>query len=190
MLKLQHFGHLIQRTDSLEKTLMLGKIEGRRRTGWQSIRWLDGITDSMGMRFEQALGVGDAQGGLACCRPWGCKESDTTERLNWTEYMASTSPSLMIIIKIAQITDRISTSPSQSSSHCAAHTLETIFEPASTPAFLSHRMWLSDVYLENYACHQWCSAGRTPLQQASSQGWRAVIHWWFKLSDRREGKQE
>ena len=59
----------------------------------------------------------------------------------------------MIIIKIAQITDRISTSPSQSSSHCAAHTLETIFELASTPAFLSHRMWLSDVYLENYACH-------------------------------------
>ena len=48
-LKLQYFGHLMRRTDSLEKTLMLGKIEGRRRTGWQRMRWLDGITDSMGM---------------------------------------------------------------------------------------------------------------------------------------------
>ena len=46
-LKLQHFGHLIQRTDSFEKTLMLGKIEGRRRRGWQRMRWLDGITNSM-----------------------------------------------------------------------------------------------------------------------------------------------
>ena len=48
-LKLQHFGHLIQRADSLEKTLMLGKIEGRRRRGWQRMRWLDGITDSVDM---------------------------------------------------------------------------------------------------------------------------------------------
>ena len=51
-LELQYFGHLIQRTDSLEKTLMLGKIEGGRRRGWQSLRWLDGITDSMDMEFE------------------------------------------------------------------------------------------------------------------------------------------
>ena len=55
---------------------MLGKIEGRRRRGRQRMRWLDGITDSM---FEQALGVGDGQGSLACCSPWGCKESDMTE---------------------------------------------------------------------------------------------------------------
>ena len=48
-LELQYFGHLMQRADSLEKTLMLGKIEGRRRRGWQRIRWLDGITDSMDM---------------------------------------------------------------------------------------------------------------------------------------------
>ena len=68
----------MRRTDSLEKTLMLGKIEGRRK-GRQRRRWLDGIS---GLEFEQALGAGDGQGGLACCSPWGHKESDTTERLN------------------------------------------------------------------------------------------------------------
>ena len=79
-LKLQYFGHLMQRADSLEKTLMLGKTEGRRR-GQQRIRWLDGITNSMDMSLGK-LGVGDGQGGLACCSSWGHKESDTTERLN------------------------------------------------------------------------------------------------------------
>ena len=52
-LKLQYFGHLLQRTDSFEKTLMLGKIEGRRRRGQQRIRWLDGITDSMNMSLSK-----------------------------------------------------------------------------------------------------------------------------------------
>ena len=83
-LKLQHFGQLMRRVDSLEKTLMLGNIEGRRRRGWQRMRWLDGVTESMD-GFQQTLGVGDGQEGLACCSSWGCKESDTTEQLNWTE---------------------------------------------------------------------------------------------------------
>ena len=80
-LNLQYFGHLIQRADSLEKTLMLGKIEGRRRRGGQRTRWLNGIIGSMD-KFEQALGIGDGHGSLVCCSPWGCKDSDTTEPLN------------------------------------------------------------------------------------------------------------
>ena len=79
--KLQYFGHLMQRVDSLEKTLMLGGIGGRRRRGQQRMRWLDGITDSMDMSLSE-LGFGDGQGGLACCDSRGRKESDTTERLN------------------------------------------------------------------------------------------------------------
>ena len=76
-LEVQYFGHLMQRADSLEKTLMLGKIEGRRRRGPQRMRWLDGITNSMDMSLGK-LGV-DGQGGVACCGSWGWKESDMTE---------------------------------------------------------------------------------------------------------------
>ena len=83
-LKLQYFGHLMRRVDSLEKTLMLGGIGGRRRRGRHRMRWLDSITESMD-EFEWTLGVGDGQGGLACCNSWGRKESDMTEWLNWTE---------------------------------------------------------------------------------------------------------
>ena len=81
-LKLQYFGHLMQRADSFEKTLMLGKIEGKRRRGQQRMIWLDGITDTMNMGFGWTPGVGDGQGGLVCCGSWDRKESDNTERLN------------------------------------------------------------------------------------------------------------
>ena len=67
-LKRQYFGHLMCRTDSLEKTVMLGKIEGRRRKGRQRMRWLDGITD-YGHEFKLAPGIGDGQGSLVCCSP-------------------------------------------------------------------------------------------------------------------------
>jgi len=83
-LKLQYFGHLMQRADWFEKTLMLGRIEGRRRRGRQQMRWLDGTTHSMDM------GLGELRELVRTGRPgvlWfmGCKESDTTEQLNWTE---------------------------------------------------------------------------------------------------------
>ena len=81
-LKLQYFGHLVRRTDSLENTLMLGKIEGRRRRGRQRMRWLDGITDSMDMSLSKLRQLVVDRGGLACCFSWGHKELDMTEQLN------------------------------------------------------------------------------------------------------------
>ena len=84
-LKLQYFGHLMQRADSFEKTLMLGKIWGQEEKGMtedEMVRWHQRLNKH---EFGWTLGVGVGQGGLACCGSWGPKKSDTTERLNWTE---------------------------------------------------------------------------------------------------------
>ena len=78
MLKLQYFDHLMQKVNSIEKTLMLGKTEGRREgtTEDETVGWHHRLN---GHQFKQALGVGDGQGSLACCSPWGRRESDVTE---------------------------------------------------------------------------------------------------------------
>ena len=81
-LKIQYFGHLMGRADSFEKTLMLGKIEGRRIKGRQEDEMVGWHHRLNGHGFGWTPGVGDGQGGLACCGSWGRKESDTTERLN------------------------------------------------------------------------------------------------------------
>ena len=75
-LKLQYFDHLMRRVDSLEKTLMLGGLGGKRRRGQQRMRWLDGITDSMDVSLSELREMV-----MVCCDSWGRKESDTTERM-------------------------------------------------------------------------------------------------------------
>ena len=84
-LKIQYFGHLMWRSDSLEKTLMLGKIEGKRGRGWQKMRWLDGITDTMDRGLGELWELVMDREAWACCGSWGHKEPYMTEWLNWTE---------------------------------------------------------------------------------------------------------
>ena len=76
-LKIKSFGHLIRIADALEKTLVLGKIEGKGRRGRQRMRWLHGFIDSMNINLSK-LGDSERQGSLVCCSSWGQKESDTT----------------------------------------------------------------------------------------------------------------
>ena len=90
-LKLESFGHLMPRTDSLENPLMLGKIEGRRRRGRQRMKMVGWHHRLNGHEFEQTRGDGKGQESLGCCSLWGCKELDTTEQLNNNNPNSSTN---------------------------------------------------------------------------------------------------
>ena len=81
-LKREYFGHLMWKANLLEKTLMLGKTNVRRRRGRQRMRWLDGLIDSMDTSLSKLQEMSEGQGSLVCCSPWGRKELDTTEQWN------------------------------------------------------------------------------------------------------------
>ena len=96
-LKLQYFGHLMQSTDLLEKTPVLGKTEGRWWRGWQRMRWLNGITDLMDTSFSKLQELMIDREAWRCCSPWDRKQLDMTEQLNWSDINTRTSPKLMCI---------------------------------------------------------------------------------------------
>ena len=100
MLKRQYFGHVMQRADSLEKTLRLAKIEGKRRRRQQRMRWLDSITNSMDMTLRKIRDTVEE-----CCSSWGCTESDTTYRLNNSE--ASRSPRDLFLLLLSSVWFRV-----------------------------------------------------------------------------------
>ena len=116
-LKLQYFCHLMWRTDSFEKTLMLKKIEGRRRRGRQRMRWLDGITNTQWTWVESSPRVSDGRGGLACCSPWGCRVGhDWATELIWKRWLVNLTV-VWSLNRVWLFCDPIYYSPPGSSDH-------------------------------------------------------------------------
>ena len=98
-LKLQYFGHLIRRVNTWKKTLMLGKTEDRRSREQQRVRWLDGIIDSTNISLSKLQEIVKDRISLACCTPWGRKESDMTERLNDNSHERKGTISLLKVME-------------------------------------------------------------------------------------------
>ena len=130
--ELQYFGHLMRRVDSLEKTLMLEGIGGRRRRGRQRMRWLDGITDLMDVESEWTLGVGDEQGGLTFCNSWGhrVKHNRVTE-LNWTEVALHISWISRVTALMYSFSNLVPVCYSMSSSTCCFLSCIQLFQEAA-----------------------------------------------------------
>ena len=158
-LKLQYFKHLIWQANSLAKILMLGKIEGRRRRGWQRMRWLDGITDSMDMSLSKIRELGDGQGSLACCSPWVRKESDTTKQMNWDfsfPWADKTAQWYSFSVEVAshcppqvqQANERESESRSVGSNSLQSHESQHARPPCPSPA--------PRVHWDSHPSSQWC----------------------------------
>ena len=172
----QYFGYLMRRADSFAKTLMLEKIEGRRRRGCQRMRWLDGIIDSVDI-FEQTPGDGEGPGSLVCCSPCDCKESDMTEILNNNScYKITCHPKCLyavwcchfpikewswILVSMSTVSLSDLTDTNRMWRHMTC-------EPRSNEAFL---------LLERYLFSRCCLSGHT-LSQPSHHAVRAHTKWW------------
>ena len=154
------------RVDSLEKTLMLGGVGGSRRRGRQRMRWLDGITDSMGMSLSKLRELVDGQGGLACCDSWGRKELDMTKRLNWSIYCSFLFFSLNSLFYTGiQPINNVVTVSGEQPRDSAMHIHVSILPQTPLPS----RLWHCCSFLELWVSPMLMSC---PLSSLTSWAWQ------------------
>ena len=172
-LKLQYFGHMMQRTDSLEKTLILGGIGGRRRRGQQRMRCLYWHHQLDGHEFEQAPGAGS---GLAFCSPWGRNESDMTEWLNWLTCSSAGKESTCNAAEPSSIPG-LGRSPWEGISYplqCSWASLvaQTVKNPLAMQETWVQSLDWEDLLEEGPATHSSIFAWRIPMDRGA---WRATV---------------